>query len=93
MFIQEPLVELAGPKHYKHLYEIMYYYDYDDVLSNVYKKKHFRDIAWMQTPYQPLVSLDGQAKKVVNYMVPERVKAEYRNNIRKATDEALRYNT
>ena len=62
--MMEPLVELAGPAHYKHYYEIVYFYNWQLNWSNVYLRRHFRDIAWMQTPYKPLKSLLDKAEKV-----------------------------
>lgn len=64
VFVQMPLVELAGPKHYKHLYQILYYYDWDFNRTTVYKRRHYRDIAFMQTPYKPLQSLDDDPVKL-----------------------------
>lgn len=72
---------MAGPKHYKHLYEIVYFYDWDFDKTTVYKRRHYRDIVFMQTPYQPLNSLEDEARKVENYIIPQRIKDEYNKNI------------
>ena len=70
VFIQEPLIELASQGHYHHFYEIVYFYDWNFDRSTVYKRRHYRDIAWCQTPYKPLKSLDDDAEKVENYKIP-----------------------
>ena len=80
--MQEPLVELASAGHYKHYYEILYFYDWNLDRTTVYKRRHYRDIAWCQTPYNPLKSLDEAASKVENYVVPEKARTEYEKNIR-----------
>ena len=78
MFIQEPLVELSGPDHYKHYYEIFYFYDWNFFdRTTIYKRRHFRDIAWTQTPYNPLHSLEETPSKVQGHVVPEKMQKEY----------------
>ena len=91
MFIQEPLVELASQGHYQHLYEIVYFYDWNFDRSTVYKRRHYRDIAWCQTPYKPLKSLDDDAEKVENYRIPERMVKEKEKNMIEARKEAKKY--
>lgn len=87
-----PLVELAGPKHYKHLYEIFYFYNWSFDKTTVYKRRHHRDIALMQTPYKNLPSLEHPAMKEENYEVNERMKWEYENDWKIAKVEAKKYN-
>lgn len=70
VFMMEPLVELCGPKHYRHYYEIFYFYDWRINWKTIYLRKHYRDIAWTQTPYKPLKSLEDKAEKIANYKVP-----------------------
>lgn len=54
-------------------------------------RRHYRDIAWMQTPYKPLKNINDKAEKVQNYVPPERMKKEYEKNIRNAKKQAIKY--
>ena len=73
-FIQEPLTQLSGYEHYRHFYEIMYFYNWKINRKTIYMRRHYRDIAWMQTPYKPLKSLNDRAEKVQNYAPPEKMR-------------------
>lgn len=73
-FIQEPLTELSGYKHYRHFYEIMYYYDWKIDRKSIYRRRHYRDIAWTQRPYKPLESLEDKAEKVRVLKISEKMR-------------------
>jgi hypothetical protein len=42
----------------------LYFYDWNFDKTTLYKRRHYRDIALMQTPYKPLKSLNGKAEKL-----------------------------
>jgi hypothetical protein len=60
----------------------VYFYDWDFDRTTVFKRRHYRDIVFMQTPYLPLDSLDDEAVKKSDYITPQIIVNEYEKNIR-----------
>jgi hypothetical protein len=69
----------------------MYFYDWNFNKTTVFKRRHYRDIVFMLTPYKPLTSLEDQAIKLENYQPPQNIVAEYEKNIVAARNEARKY--
>lgn len=65
------LVELSGPKHYKYLHEIFYYYYPTHNRFKASEKVVDKWNSYTLTPYKPLKDLEDEGRKVENYKVPQ----------------------